>query len=594
MSEDEPTPLSPEGMARQFREYAEQSQRIFHGFLERQAAGEGVNSFDAAAVARGFWEWNTKLMSDPATVAQAYSTYWTEMTKLAQATALRMAGQEAEPVASPEPGDRRFKDAAWDEDVVFDHLKQSYLISSRFALSLVERTEGMDEHSRDLVSFYTQRFIETVSPSNFAHSNPAAIRKARETGGQSLVDGFANLLRDLERGKGQLKITMNEPDAFEVGRDLAYTEGAVIFENDLIQLIQYTPTTEKVYTRPLLIVPPWINKYYALDLTAEKSLVKWLVDQGYTVFLISWVNPGPELSQKGFDGYMFEGPLAALDVVCEVTGAKDVNVAGYCIGGTLTATTLAYMAAKGDKRIHAATLMACLTDFDDAGEISVFIDDDQLETLRRTVEARGYHAGEEMAAVFSMMRANDLIWGYVVNNYLMAGDNLPFDMVFWFQDATRLPAKMIYGYLNDYYNKNRLVQPGALEFGGEKLDLGKVTTPVYFLATDEDHISPWASSYKGTQLLKGTSDFVLAGSGHNAGVVNPPSKTKYGYRTNTHLPDTADAWLEGAEQHEGSWWPHWNAWLKKKSGRKSASPRVPGAGAYPVIEPAPGRYVKVR
>lgn len=594
MSEQEPSAVDPQELARQFQAFAEQSQRIFQGFLERQAAGEGINSFDPSAVARSFWEWNAKLMSDPGGVAEAYSAYWTDMSKLMQASAKRLAGQEAEPVVTPERGDRRFKDAAWDEEVVFDHLKQSYLISSQFAQSLVDRADGLEKHTRDLVGFYTQRFIETISPSNFAHSNPAAIRKARETGGQSLIDGFANLLRDLERGKGQLKITMNEPDAFELGKDLATTEGAVVFQNDLIQLIQYAPTTEKVYARPLLIVPPWINKYYALDLTAEKSLVKWLVDQGYSVFLISWVNPGPELAQKGFDDYMFEGPLAALDVVCDITGVKDVNIAGYCIGGTLTATTLAYMAAEGDTRLHSATLIACLTDFEDAGELSVFIDDDQLATLKRTVDARGYHSGEEMAAVFSMMRANDLIWGYVVNNYLMAGDNLPFDMVFWFQDATRLPAKMIYGYLNDYYNKNMLVQPGALQFGGEKLDLGKVATPVYFLATDEDHISPWASSYKGTQLLKGTTDFVLAGSGHNAGVVNPPTKTKYGYRTNSELPDTAEGWLSGGESHEGSWWPHWNAWLKKKSGRKSTAPRVPGEGGHPIIEPAPGSYVKVR
>ena len=594
MSDQPPSAYSPEEIARQFQEFAEQSQRIFNGFMERQAAGEGISSFDPVTVTRIFWEWNAKLMSDPAVVAEAYSAYWSDMAKLAQATATRMAGQEAAPVASPEHGDRRFQDQAWDEEVVFDHLKQSYLISAQFAQSLVDGAPGLDAHSRDLVSFYTRRFIESVSPTNFAHSNPAAIRKAQETGGQSLIDGFRNLLRDLERGKGQLRITMNEPDAFEVGSDLAYTDGAIIFENDLMQLIQYAPTTDKVYHRPLLIVPPWVNKYYALDLTAEKSLVKWAVDQGYTVFLISWVNPGPELARKGFDDYMFEGPLAALDVVLEITDAKDINLVGYCIGGTLSATTLAYMAAIGDARIHSATLLACLTDFKDAGDISIFIDDDQLATLRRTVEARGYHSGEEMAAVFSMMRANDLIWSYVVNNYLMAEDNLPFDMVFWFQDATRLPARMIHSYLDNYYNKNLLAEPGGLEFGGECLDLGKVETPIYFLATDEDHISPWRSSYRGTQLLKGTTDFVLAGSGHNAGVVNPPSKVKYGYRTNANLPATPEEWLNGAERHEGSWWSHWEKWLRKRSGRKSAVPRVPGAKGYPVIEPAPGSYVLVR
>ena len=584
----------PEDTARQFAEIAEQSQRVFQGFMERQAQRDVPPGFDPVAISRAFWDLNARLIQDPGALMKANTEYWLRMARLFESSSRRMAGEAAEAVARPAAGDRRFKDPAWDEEKVFDHIKQAYLIYSDYALALASGAEDMDKHQKQIVEFYARRAVEALSPTNFAYSNPEVIKKARETGGQNLVDGFSNLLRDLERGQGQLKITMTDPTAFEVGRNLAVSEGAVVFENDLMQLIQYAPTTETVYERPLLIVPPWINKYYALDLTPEKSIVKWLVDQGHTVFLISWVNPGSELADKGFDDYMFEGPLQGIEIIRDITGAADVNLAGYCIGGTLVATTLAYLAGKGETGVHSATLMACMTDFEEPGDLGVFVDDEQLATLQRTIEARGYHTGEEMSAVFSLMRANDLIWGHVVNNYLLAKDSLPFDMVYWFQDSTRLPAKMLYWYLDTFYNKNLLREPGAIEFGGVPLDLGKVEVPVYFLSAEEDHICPWESTYRGTQLFGSQTTFVLGGSGHNAGVVNPPSKVKYGYRTNDDSPADALEWHAGSSQNEGSWWPHWGTWLAGRSGGKTAEPRVPGTDRHPVIEAAPGRYVKVR
>ncbi|MEM8812466.1 MAG: class I poly(R)-hydroxyalkanoic acid synthase [Pseudomonadota bacterium] len=594
MSDDSRKQADPATFAEEFQAFVEQNRRIYKAFCERNEAGEMMLGYNPFTIAKSFWEWNARLSTDPAFLAEAQSAYWRDIAMLTEATTMRAFGKEASPVVEPAPGDRRFKDAAWNEELVFDHLKQSYLIYSRFVQSLVEKNVGVDGRTSKLVSFYSRRFIESASPTNFASTNPAVIRKTRETGGKNLVDGFKNMLRDLERGEGRLKITMTDPDAFELGRNLAYTEGAVIFENELMQLIEYKPTTETVFARPLVIVPPWINKYYALDLTAEKSLIKWLVDQGFSVFLISWVNPGRELARTGFGDYMIDGLLKAIDVSCEVTGAKDINVAGYCIGGTLTAATLAYLAATGDRRVHAATLIACMTDFEEAGELSVFIDDEQLETLLTVVDDRGYHMGEEMAGVFSLMRANDLIWSHVVSNYLLAEDSPPFDLVYWFQDSTRLPATMIAWYLTNLYKDNLLSKPEALVLEGVPLDLSTVKTPIYMISFEEDHICPWDSTYKGTQLFGGETDFVLGGSGHNAGVVNPPTKKKYGFRTGEVLPASSDDWLAGATRHEGSWWPHWQDWLSARSGEKVSPKKTPGSHLYKMLEPAPGRYVRQR
>ena len=587
-----PTTPSPDGMTRPFEAFTNQTQEIFQAFMKHQLSGTRAKPFDHAAIGKAFWEWNRKLMADPSTFFAAQQRYWEDSAKLFQATQQRLVGKQADAVISPEKGDRRFKDAAWNEEIVFDHLKQSYLLSARFAHALVDGVDDLDERTREKVDFYTRRYIESISPSNFASTNPAVVRKTKETGGQNLVKGFEHLLRDLERGEGELKITMTDPEAFKVGENLAYTPGSVIFENELMQLIQYDPSTETVHERPLLIIPPWINKYYILDLKAQNSMIKWLVDQGHTVFLTSWVNPGAELAGKGFEDYMLEGPIAAMGAIERAIGQSQVNIAGYCIGGTLTAATLAYLAATNRERVTSATLMACMIDFTDPGELSVFIDDEQLATLKKVVDRRGYLSGQDMAGVFSLMRANDLIWSHVVNNYLLADTSMPFDMVYWFQDSTRLPAKMITWYLENVYHKNLLVKPGGLSLNGTPIDLSKVTTPLYFLSTEEDHICPWESTYHGAAAFKGPVTFVLGGSGHNAGVVNPPAKGKYGYRTSPKRPEDPKAWLSDARHHDGSWWPHWSDWLAKHSTEQVAA-RHPADGGLAIIEPAPGRYVKV-
>jgi polyhydroxyalkanoate synthase len=404
---------------------------------------------------------------------------------------------------------------------------------------------------------------------------------------------FRSLLDDLEQGKGRLQISMTDQSAFTVGENVAVSPGKVVYQNDLMQLIQYTSSTETCHKRPLLFVPPWINKFYVLDLLPKNSLIKWVVDQGHTLFVISWVNPRKELSHKTFEDYMRDGPLAALDAIGAATGERQVNVLGFCIGGILMVATLAYLAAVGDKRVHSATFLATMVDLKDVGEVSVFIDDEQIIALEAHVAEKGYLEGHHMADMFNMMRENDLIWSFVVNNYLMGRDPLPFDLLYWNSDSTRLPATMLDYYLRAFYLENGLVKPGHLVLDGTPIDIGKIKTPTYCLATKEDHISPWASCYPATQNFGGPLRFVLGGSGHIAGVINPPAANKYCHWTNEETPADPEAWLEGATRHEGSWWTDWGKWLAPKGGPKVAA-RQPGDGKLTAIEDAPGSYVKVR
>jgi len=511
-----------------------------------------------------------------------------------QRTVQRLLGEAPPPVAAPEKGDRRFKDEAWNEDLIFDYIKQSYLLSARWLRGLVKEVDDeLDPGTREKVDFYTRQFVSAVAPSNFVLTNPAVLKKARETGGQNLVEGLKHLLDDLERGKGRLRISMADMEAFEVGRNVATTPGKVVFQNDLMQLIQYAPLTDEVHRRPLLIVPPWINKFYVLDLQPRNSFIRWTVEQGHTVFVISWVNPGPELAHKTFDDYMLEGPLAAVDAVREATGEDEVNILGFCIGGILTASTLAYLSARGDERIKAATFLASLFDFKKVGEVSVFIDDEQIAHIEQHIKEKGYLEGRYMMDMFSMMRENDLIWSFVVNNYLMGREPPPFDLLYWNADSTRLPAAMLLWYLRRIYQENRLMQPGGIELDSVPIDLGKVTTPAYILATKEDHIAPWESCYPGAHAVSGPRRFVLGASGHIAGIVNPPAANKYGYWINQKLPKGPERWFEGAAFHAGSWWPDWAAWLGRRAGRKVAA-RTPGDGGLAPIEDAPGAYVKVK
>jgi polyhydroxyalkanoate synthase len=584
--------LLPERLA----EFAERSQQIAQEFWRNQAeaAGEGGYAVpDPRIVGRVFFELGTKLVADPGRLVEAQLRLWREQAELWQNTLARMQGADAPPLVEPERGDRRFKDEAWSEDLLFDHIKQSYLLSARWLRSLVHDVPGLDPKEQEKVDFYTRQFISAVAPSNFLLTNPAVLRKAKETGGRNLLDGLERLLADLERGRGRLQISMVDETAFEVGKNVATSPGKVIYQNDLMQLIQYAPGTDQVYKRPFLIVPPWINKFYILDLQPKNSFIKWCVDQGHTTFVISWVNPRADLARKDFEDYMLEGPLAALEAIEQATGEREINLLGFCIGGILTATVLAYLAAKGEKHIRSATFLATLFDFKDVGEASVFVDDEQLAQMDKHIAEKGYLEGHYMADMFSMMRENDLIWSFVVNNYLLGREPPPFDLLYWNSDSTRLPATMLLFYLRGFYQQNLLMQPGGLSLAGVPIDLSKVTTPTYIVATKEDHIAPWRSCYPGTRAFAGPSKFVLGASGHIAGIVNSPAANKYAYWINSKLPADADAWLEGATEHAGSWWSDWGRWLARHGGRKVPA-RQPGDGKLPPLEDAPGSYVKVR
>jgi polyhydroxyalkanoate synthase len=431
-----------------------------------------------------------------------------------------------------------------------------------------------------------------MAPTNFALTNPEVLRTTIESGGENLLKGLSNLLDDLERGKGKLAIKMTDMEAFKVGENIAVTPGKVIFQTDLMQLLQYSPTTETVARRPLLIIPPWINKFYILDLRERNSFIKWAVGEGHTVFVVSWVNPDERLAEKTFDDYMLEGPLAALDAIEKATGEKEVNVVGYCLGGTLLACTLAYMATKKDERFVSATFLTTMVDFVEAGELSVFIDEEQLAALEERMQVKGFLEGRDMATTFNMLRANDLIWSFVVNNYLLGKDPFPFDLLYWNADSTRMPAAMHSFYLRQMYQENKLSK-GEITLLDTRIDLAKIKQPVFILSTREDHIAPWKSTYVATQLYKAPTKFCLSASGHIAGVVNPPAAGKYCYWTNDKLPKSPDAWLEGATQRAGSWWTEWQNWVKAFAGGKRPA-RRPGDGKLKPIEDAPGSYVLVK
>ena len=581
----------PAVLGRSMASIAERSQRLVTDWLNRQS--HDAPEIDPMNVGRAFLEMTTQMMRDPGKVVQAQIGFWQDYMTLWQNTTRRMWGMDAAPVIEADPKDRRFKDDAWKESEVFDFIKQTYLLSARYVQDVVTHVDGLDPKTAQKVDFYSRQFIDAMSPSNFLLTNPEVLRKTAETGGENLLRGLNNLLSDLERGRGKLRIKMTDTDAFKLGENIAVTPGKVVFQNALMQLIQYSPTTDTVLKRPLLIGPPWINKFYILDLRPKNSLVRWAVAQGHTVFVISWVNPDESLSDKRFEDYMTEGYLAALDAIERATGEREVNAIGYCLGGTLLASTLAWMADKGDDRIKSATFFVTMTDFAEAGELGVFIDEEQLRQLEEKMDKRGFLEGSEMATTFNMLRANDLIWSFVVNNYLLGNEPFPFDLLYWNSDSTRMPAAMHSFYLRQMYQENRLCQPGGITLAGRAIDLGRITVPTYFLSTREDHIAPWKSTYRGTQLLGGENRFVLAASGHIAGVVNPPEGGKYSHWLNTDLPPDPEAWLAGATEMAGSWWPDWQRWVTALDDARVPA-RVPGAGGLPVIEAAPGSYVAAK
>jgi polyhydroxyalkanoate synthase len=576
---------------------AEQSQKLVADFLQNQSSTKtgSTGPTDPLNIGNAFMEMTAKMMAEPAKMVEAQMNLWQDYLALWQQSAAKMMGQETEPTIAPERGDRRFKAPEWNENQVFDFIKQSYLLTARWMQDTVKDVDGLDDKTAQKVDFYTRQFVDAMAPTNFVMTNPEVLRATVESNGENLVNGLNNLLGDMERGKGQLQISMTDMDAFQVGENVAVSPGKVVFQNDLIQLIQYAPTTEKVYKRPLLIAPPWINKFYILDLRPENSFIKWSVDQGYTVFVISWVNPDEKLSHKTFEDYLTDGILAAMDAVEQATGVKEMSTIGYCLGGTLMAAALAYLAAKNDKRIKACTFFTAQVDFSEPGELEIFIDEEQLQHLESVMAEKGYMEGSTMSSTFNMLRANDLIWSFVVNNYLLGKDPFPFDLLYWNSDATRMPADMHMYYLRNMYQKNLLIEPGALVMDGVPIDLTKIKTPVYIQSGKDDHIAPYGSVYKALHHYQGPTRFMLAGSGHIAGVVNPPAAKKYQYWVNEtgKSYDDVDAWIADAEQHPGSWWGDWDSWLKKHSGPKVAA-RKPGSGKLKAIEDAPGSYVLVK
>ena len=573
----------------------EESGKVLSAYLKPREEGkvdDGISDQITEAIksvgrVAGYW------LADPrravemqASLGRAYFDLWANAVK-------RMTGQPVQPVVTPDSKDRRFTDPEWSSNQFFDFLKQAYLLTTHWADYLVKHAEGLDPYARQKAEFYVRQIANTISPSNFVLTNPELLRETLSSNAENLVRGMHMLSEDIKAGQGHLKIRQTDLSHFELGRNLAVTPGKVIFQNDLIQLIQYEPTTPTVLKRPLLIVPPWINKFYILDLTPEHSFIKWCVDQGITVFVISWINPDAKLATKTFEDYMHEGPLAAIEAVEKQTGEKQINVIGYCVGGTLLALTLAYLAAKKMDQVLSATFFTSQVDFTFAGDLKVFIDDEQVSTLERKMQEHGFLDASKMATVFNMLRSNDLIWPYVINNYLKGTKPRAFDLLYWNADSTRMPVANHSFYLRNFYLDNKFAR-GELELGGVQLDLRKVKIPIYSLATQEDHIAPAKSVLYGSQYFGGPVKFVLAGSGHIAGIINPPDLHKYQYWNGPEPTGSdVDKWLTKATEHTGSWWPDWFDWLSAQDS-DTVPARAIGGGQFKPIEDAPGSYVKIR
>ncbi len=575
----------PVAFSRQMTEILDRLQPLVKEYSEKQ--GIDSNPVDPLNIQPSLVQFYENTLKKPQAVIDMQMEYLQNMYLLWQETSKKFLGEKSEEIIKPESNDKRFRDPLWNENVVFDFIKQSYLLTAQLLQKSVRDSEGLGKREKAKLDFFTRQFTDSLAPTNFALTNPEVLKATLSSNGQNLLDGLNNLISDLERGNGELQIKKTDYSAYEVGKNLAVTPGKIVFQNDLMQLIQYEPTTETVSETPLLIVPPWINKYYILDMRPDNSFIKWAVDQGNTVFVVSWVNPDAKLGSKTFASYMEEGLIAPLDEIEKITGTKKTNVVGYCIGGTLLATSLAYMAANGmQKRIASATFLTTLIDFAEAGDLQVFIDDAQLENLEKKMAEKGFLQGSELRNTFSLLRANDLIWSYVVNNYMLGREPFQFDLLYWNDDSTNMPAAMHSFYLRNMYKNNLLCRPGGIKLNKTDIDVHKISIPSYFLSTKEDHIAPWKATFEGMHLLGGKKTFVLSASGHVAGVVNAPVAKKYHYWTNEKVTENSDDWLANAKQSEGSWWVHWMKWLEDHSGEQVKA-RKPKNG----LESAPGSYV---
>jgi len=595
-------PIAPEDLerleetSRTVMQTALKSQKLMSDVMRRSLEGDTslmpqADPLHAAPELLQAWE---QILSDPELLLQAQADLYRGYLDLwSGATKKLVSGEESEPAIAPEKGDKRWRSKAWSENPMFDAMKQSYLLNQRFMMGLIAGAKNIDEKTRRKVEFVTRQMTDALAPTNFALTNPDVLEATMKSKGENLTRGLMHLVSDLEKGDGRLALSQTDMEGFEVGKDLAATPGEVIFRNEVMELIQYAPTTPDVRKRPLLIAPPWINKFYILDMRPQSSMIRWLVDQGITVFLISWVNPDAGLKDATFEDYIRKGLFKALDAVEESTGETKVDTVGYCIGGTMLGTALALMAKEGDDRIASATFFAAQHDFKLAGELLVFIDEEWFAEIERLMDVQGgVLDGRTMADTFNMLRSNDLIWSFVINNYLLGKQPQAFDLLYWNADQTRMPKTLHLYYLDTFYRKNMLSE-GKLELGGHKLSLGDVKIPVFMQASKEDHIAPADSVYRSAQQFGGPVQYMMAGSGHIAGVVNHPDANKYQHWINTALPATREAWLDDAVEHPGSWWEHWKAWLYDMDSEKVPA-REPGGGTLKPICPAPGEYVKVR
>jgi polyhydroxyalkanoate synthase subunit PhaC len=593
-----PTETPADELARRYAEtlarLSSGSSQAWQGWLERQTRGDFFTLPDPAVAAKSLTLLGQQFLLQPQRALELQQQLWQGYTTLWQNTTQRLLGEAPSPAAEPAPRDKRFKGKAWEENLFFDMLRQAYqLTAEQWLKGVHEVAEELDHDERVRVEFYARQLMDALAPSNFATTNPEVIEATLRTGGTNLLQGMANLMEDLARGEGLLRIKQSDSAGLELGKNIAVTPGKVIFQNELMQLIQYAPATEEVDRRPLLIVPPWINKFYILDLTPQRSFIRWAVEQGMTVFVIAWVNPDERYAEVAFDDYLTQGTLKAMEVVAEATGEETLNTIGYCIGGTLLASTLAHQAARGDERVSSATFFTTLLDFSEVGPLEVFIDEEQIRYIEQHMEQRGYLEGTHLSNAFNLLQSADLIWGFVINNYLLGREPQAFDLLYWNSDSTRMPRRMQSFYLRNMYLENRLAEPGGITLAGEAIDLSKVRIPTFFVATEKDHIAPWQSSYRGAHLLGGRPRFLLGGSGHIAGVINPAGSPKYGYRTYGHLPKDPERWLASATHHPGSWWPEWRSWVKRHAGGQVPA-REPGGGRFTPIEDAPGSYVRVR
>lgn len=599
---DKPTTPPPtttaadvEAFARNLARMVEEGGKALAAYIAPRESGEVKPGYteEITDAAKSIGEVAEYWLSDPQRALELQTSLGRAYLDLWAGAAHRMAGEKYAPMATPSPGDKRFADPEWSSNQFFDFLKQAYLLTADWATKIAKEADGVDPSTRQRAEFYIKQIVNAAAPSNFVLTNPELLRETVAANAENLVTGMQMLTEDIRAGKGTLKIRQSDNSKFEVGVNLATTPGKVIFQNELMQLIQYVPATEKVLKAPLLIVPPWINKFYVLDLTPEKSFIKWCVDQGLTVFVVSWVNPDARQSNMGFEDYMKLGPLTALDVIKEITGETKIHTIGYCVGGTLLAIALAYLAAKKKTGVLSTTLFTAQVDFRHAGDLLVFVDEERIAALEQQMNETGYLDASAMATAFNMLRANDLIWPYVVNNYIRGKKPMPFDILHWNSDATRMPAANHSFYLRNCYLNNTLSQ-GKMTMAGVKLDLGKVKVPVYNLATREDHIAPAKSVLEGSRHFGGKVRYVLAGSGHIAGVVNHPAKKKYQYWTSAEkLGLDLDKWMTSATEHAGSWWPDWIDWIKTHDNKTVAGRKV-GGGKHKPLEDAPGSYVKVK